>query len=87
MRLANEADLVNVLWHLDTSTSNHMMGDRSIFAELDQTIIGSVRFGDNWIVDIRGYGTIMFTMRGDEHRALTDVYFIPRLKTSIVNLD
>jgi hypothetical protein len=28
----------------------------------------------------------MFTGRGGEHRALTEVYFIPRLKTSIISL-
>jgi hypothetical protein len=45
-----------------------------------------VRFGDNSIIDICGRGTVVILVHGDEHRALTDVYYIPKLKTSIVSL-
>ncbi|XP_073363112.1 uncharacterized protein [Aegilops tauschii subsp. strangulata] len=64
-------------WFLDTGASNHMTGDRSAFAELDEGVTASVRFGDGSSMAIRG--------RGD-HRALTDVYFIPCLQTSIISL-
>ena len=67
-------------WFLDTGASNNMTGDRSAFAELDEGVTGSVRFGDGSSVAIRGRGTVTFTVRSGDHRALTDVYFIPRLK-------
>lgn len=63
-----------------------MTGNRSVFADLDESLVGTVRFGDNSIIDIRGRGTVVIAVRGDEHQALTDVYFIPRLKTRIVSL-
>ena len=84
--LGDKSEPVDVPWYLDTGASNHMTGDRSVFADLDENIAGTVRFGDNSIIDIRGHGIVMFAMRGDEHRALTDVYYIPHRKTSIVRL-
>jgi hypothetical protein len=86
VRLGDELEPSDVAWYLDTGASNHMTGNRSVFADLDENITGSVRFGDNSTVDIRGRGTVVISVRGDEHRALTDVYFIPRLKTSIISL-
>ncbi|OAE34466.1 hypothetical protein AXG93_3472s1010 [Marchantia polymorpha subsp. ruderalis] len=63
-----------------------MTGNRALFVDLDVSVDGTVSFGDNSVVDIKGRGTVLITVRGGEHRALTDVYFIPRLKTSIVSL-
>jgi hypothetical protein len=86
VRLGDEQEPVDGAWYLDTGAANHMTGSRSVFADLDESITGSVRFGDNSIVDICGRGTVVIAVRGDEHQALTGVYFIPRLKTSIVSL-
>ena len=38
------------------------------------------------IVEIEGRGTILFVGKGGEHRKLTSVYFIPRLKANLVSL-
>jgi len=38
-------------------------------------------------VAIRGRGTVLFRCRNGEHRALTNVYWIPQLKTSIISLE
>jgi hypothetical protein len=86
VRIGDERDPIDVPWYLDSGASNHMTGSRDAFADLDTKITGSVRFGDNSIVDICGRGTVVIAVRGDEHRALTNVYFIPRLNTSIVSL-
>jgi hypothetical protein len=37
-------------WVLDTCTTNHMMGSRSAFFELDRSIHGTVKFGDGSVV-------------------------------------
>ncbi|WVZ95284.1 LOW QUALITY PROTEIN: hypothetical protein U9M48_041069 [Paspalum notatum var. saurae] len=72
--------------YLDTGASNHMTGSRAAFAELDSTVTGTVRFGDNSVVTIAGRGTILFSCRDGSHPALTGVYFIPRLRSSIIGL-
>ena len=53
---------------------------------LDGDMTGSVKFGDGSKVDIRGRGTIIFWFQNGEHRALTDVYYIPQLRSSIISI-
>ncbi|WVZ84642.1 LOW QUALITY PROTEIN: hypothetical protein U9M48_031649 [Paspalum notatum var. saurae] len=81
-----EVEVEAECWYLDTGASNHMIGSRAAFAELDSTVTGTVRFGDNSVVTIAGRGTVLFSCRDGGHRALTGVYFIPRLKSSIISL-
>ncbi|WVZ68030.1 hypothetical protein U9M48_017021 [Paspalum notatum var. saurae] len=61
-------------------------GRREDFAELDTAITGSVKFGDGSRVTIHGRGTVLFKCQNADHRALTDVYYIPQLRTSITSL-
>jgi hypothetical protein len=73
-------------WYLDSGASNHMTGNRDKFAELDSTVHGKVRFGDGSAVEICGRGVILMKCLTGEHRVLSDVYFIPRLKNNIISL-
>jgi hypothetical protein len=45
-----------------------------------------VKFGDGSRVVIRGHGTIIFKCQNGEHRTLTDVYYIPQLRSSIISV-
>ena len=73
-------------WYLDSGASNHMIGSKAAFSELDGGVTGSVRFGDGSKVEIRGGGTVIFRCRNGEHRALTDVYYIPQLRSNIISI-
>jgi hypothetical protein len=64
-------------WVFNTGATNHMIGSRDIFAKLDSKICGTVKFGD---------GSIILTCKDGGHRTLTGVYFIPRLRASIISL-
>jgi hypothetical protein len=85
VRLGKEAKPVNVPWYLDTGASNQMTGDRATFPDLDEKVTDSVKFSNNFVVSICRRDTV-FTSHDSEHHALTDVYFIPHLKTSIISL-
>ena len=63
-----------------------MTGSIDAFAELDRSITGKVRFTDGSVVEIHGRGTVVFADKGGDHRAFTDVYFIPALKSSVVSV-
>ena len=71
-----------VLGLVDTGATNHMTGCSNVFAEIDKTVTGTVKFGDGSVVEIRGIGTILFAGKNGEHKALSGVYYIPRLKNS-----
>jgi hypothetical protein len=73
-------------WYLDTGASNHMTGDAFVFSELNPGVIGSVRFGDGSLVEIAGWGTVLFASKDGGHRAFHDVYHIPRLRSNILSI-
>ena len=73
-------------WYLDSDASNHMMGSKECFSELDGNMTGTVKFGDGSRAAIQGRGTIIFRCQNGEHRVLTDVYYIPQLRSSIISI-
>ncbi|XP_066396535.1 uncharacterized protein [Miscanthus floridulus] len=73
-------------WVLDTGATNHMTGSRSAFAHLDTNVTGTVRFGDDSVVEIEGRDTIIFVLWNGEHRTLAGVYYIPHLVANIMSL-
>ena len=46
------------VWYLDNGASNHMSGNRLFFRDLDESITGKVRFGDDSQINIKGRGSI-----------------------------
>ncbi|GJY16488.1 retrovirus-related pol polyprotein from transposon TNT 1-94 [Tanacetum coccineum] len=45
-----------VLWYLDSGCSKHMTGDRSQLTNLVYKFLGTVKFGNNQVAKIMGYG-------------------------------
>lgn len=73
------------VWYLDNGASNHMTGERSYFSEINENIKGKVKFGDGSFVDISGKASILFEAKTGEHKLLTDIYFIPELRSNILS--
>jgi hypothetical protein len=63
-----------------------MTGNLQKFLELDEGIMGKVRFSDGSSVEIKGKGTILFRCRNGDQWALLGVYYIPRLRSNLVSL-
>ncbi|XP_066337274.1 uncharacterized protein [Miscanthus floridulus] len=61
------------LRYLDFGASNHMMGSKEAFFELDGNMTSTVKFGDGSRVAIRGRGTIIFRCQNGEHHVLTNL--------------
>lgn len=73
-------------WILNSGATNHMSGARSAFAHIDNSVTGTIRFGDGSVIEIEGHGVVSFALKTGEHRELEDVYFIPNLKANIISL-
>jgi hypothetical protein len=73
-------------WIVDTGATNHMIGSRSAFVDIDTQVRGTVRFGDDSAAEIEGHGKVEFICRNGERRVFEGVYFIPKLTTNIVSV-
>jgi hypothetical protein len=63
-----------------------MSGSRSVFAELDTVVQGTVHFGDDSVAEIEGRETVEFLCKDGEHRVFAGVYYTPRPMVNIVSL-
>jgi hypothetical protein len=63
-----------------------MTGTRSALVHVNENVRGSVRFGDGSSVKIHGIGSMVKEGRHNEHKVLSGVYYIPKLKSNIVSL-
>jgi hypothetical protein len=50
---------------------------RATFSNIDDRVVGTVKFADGFVVDIEGIGTMLYECKDGEHRSFTGVYFIP----------
>ena len=74
------------VWVLDTVASNHITGTKSALSHLDESVSGSVRFGDGSTVKICGLGALVVQGKQNQHKVFTSVYYIPQLKSNIISL-
>ncbi|XP_016649728.1 PREDICTED: uncharacterized protein LOC107881140 [Prunus mume] len=74
------------VWYLDTSCSNHMFGEKSIFSTLDESFTTTVRFGDDSKVSVLGKGDIKIWAKDNSVHTISSVLFVPSLKRNLLSL-
>ena len=74
------------LWYLDTGATNHMTGRPEFFTKLDDSITGSVKFGDISRIQIKGRGEIEVNQKDESIRRHRNVLFVPKLEANILSL-
>ena len=73
-------------WFLDSGASNHMTGSRQLFTELDEKVQGDISFGDLSKVPVQGRGNIVIKRKNGDHAFISNVYYVPDMKTNILSL-
>ncbi|KAD4983120.1 hypothetical protein E3N88_19791 [Mikania micrantha] len=63
-----------------------MTGNKQMFSSLNTEIEGTVKFGDNSRVKIEGKGSILLECKNGEQRMISDVLYIPRLRSNILSI-
>ena len=86
LHLTGGSEQTGDIWYLDNRASNHTTGDRNKFTELNEGIMGKVKFDDGSIVEIEGKGSILFRCKKGDQWVLSGVYYIPKLRSNLVSL-
>ncbi|KAK4258396.1 hypothetical protein QN277_007851 [Acacia crassicarpa] len=81
-----EEDTSKNVWYLDTGASNHMCGKKELFTELNEEIQGEVTFGDHTKTAVKGKGNIMMFTKNGNKGYITNVYYIPSLKSNLISI-
>ena len=63
VNLTQEGDNREGVWYLDSDATNHMTGGCATFADLDTSIVATIKFGGGSRVDICGQGTVFFVSK------------------------
>ncbi|XP_028096838.1 uncharacterized protein LOC114296712 [Camellia sinensis] len=74
------------MWYLDTGSSNHMCGNKSIFSELDESFHSTVKFGDDSTISVMGKGTIQIQTSKSAKQTISNVFYVPGLKTNLLSV-
>lgn len=74
------------MWYLDIGCSNHMCGEKEAFFNLDESFRSSVKFGDNSKISVMGKGKVTIQTKGNSTHTITNVLFVPDLKTNLLSV-
>lgn len=83
---ASETGVGSNVWYFNSGASNHMIGDKSKFKELNLMITVGVKFGDGSTVQIKENGTVVFKCKNGEECTLEEVYYISILCSNLISL-
>ncbi|KAG7588829.1 Zinc finger CCHC-type [Arabidopsis suecica] len=70
---------------VDSSCSNHMCGDRSMFSSMDATFTHNVKLGNNHKLEVSGKGVVKIMLKGINY-VINDVYYVPELKKNLLSV-
>jgi len=76
----------NQTWYLDTGCTNHMCGQKKLFAYLDDSFSTKVKFGDDRFVPVTGKGRILITLKNGDHKYIYDIFYVPDMKSNLLSM-
>lgn len=71
---------------IQCSISTLVCEKRSMFIELDESIGGNVSFEDESKIVMKGKDNILIRLKNGKHQFISNIYFVPNMKSNILNL-
>lgn len=73
------------IWFLDSGCSNHMCGNKVLFAEIDESFQHTVKLGNNTRMEVSGKGNVKLEVNG-VNCVIGDVFYVPELKNNLLSI-
>ena len=73
-------------WYLDSSCSNHMIGNIELFASLDENVKTDIILGNGNKVSIEGKGRINIVTKTGDKKCIQDVFYVPSLQYNLMSV-
>lgn len=76
----------NSIWLVDSGCSNHIIGDKTLFNSLDESMQVSVRLGGNKEMKVHGVGTMIMRTHAEDQKKLQGVQYVPGLAHNLLSV-
>ena len=83
---ATEEHCRSDLWLLDSSCSNHMTGNKSLFSSLDSSVVTNINIGEDSLVPTKGKGIIRVLTKKNEKMSIHEVFYVPHLTINLISI-
>ena len=74
------------LWLLDSSCSNHMTGNKSLFSSLDSSSVTNIKLGNDFLIPTKGKVTIPLLTKQNEKKFIREVFYLPHLNVNLISI-
>jgi len=72
-------------WHIDSSCTNHMTFDKSLFKTMQPTRITKVRIRNDDYIEAKGKGTISISTNSGT-KIISDVLYVPNMDQNLLSV-
>ncbi|KAJ0500422.1 putative RNA-directed DNA polymerase [Helianthus annuus] len=82
----SDTDPTASIWFIDSGSSNHMTGKRSLYRDLDSTKKVQVKMGNGKGIQVEGKGVVKLIMSNGQSKVLYDVHYAPALDYNLLSV-
>lgn len=75
-------------WYIDSGASDHISPHRDLFQDFDDSVSGTVMWGDGWTSPVKGKGSIVMDVSkecGGYQIVLSNVYYAPEIDDNLMS--
>ena len=88
MKVEATAEALTIIKELTNQSGciNHMIGNKNLVANLDQSVKTEVKLGANNTIDVDGKGVVNIVTKKGEPKTISEVYYVPSLKHNLISV-
>lgn len=86
MTLDNTNKATKDIWFLDSGRSNHMIGQRHLFKEIDLSKKVKVKMGNGKKIQVEGKGVVKLEAIAEKQKLIYDVQYAPDLDYNLLSV-